>query len=89
MAIRQVALSVVDGATFCCIDNDPRKYGVRVNLRPRVTAHVLGFGAGFGGLDLWWEQNGAFVSISGPSLSKRELVQIARSMSQIAVPHAS
>lgn len=85
----QVELSEADGATFCCIDNDPRKYGIRVKLRPQVTAHLLDFGARFGGLDLWWEQNGAFVAVSGPFLSRRGLIQIARSMSQTAVPHGS
>jgi len=85
----RVTLSLVDGATFCCIDNDPRKYGIRVQLGPRIMAHLLDYGAGFGGLDLWWEEHGAFIAISGPHLTKTELVQIACSMSQTAVPRGS
>lgn len=84
-----MALSVAHGAAFCCIDNDPRKYGIRSRLRPGIMAHLLDFGAGFGGLDLWWEQTSAFIAISGPHLIKTELVQIARSVSQTAVPRGS
>jgi len=79
-------LSVADGATLCCIDNDPRKYGVRVKISRGIMGHMLSFGTGFGGLDLWWEQEGTFVAISSPSLNKHELIGIARSMSRTAVP---
>jgi len=37
-----VALSVADVAIDCCIDDDPRNYGTR-----------LDFGAGLGGPDYW------------------------------------
>jgi len=81
-----VELSVADGATLCCIDNDPRKYGVRVKISRGIMGHMLNFGTGFGGLDLWWEQDGAFVAISSPSLNYHELIAIARSISRTAVP---
>ncbi|MGI8968150.1 MAG: hypothetical protein ACR2GA_03490, partial [Chloroflexota bacterium] len=85
----QVALAVADGATFCCIHEDPRKYGIPVKLRSGITAHLLDFGVSIGSLDLWWEQSGSFVTVSGPRLSKVELVRIARSMSPTAVPKGS
>ncbi|MGI8968762.1 MAG: hypothetical protein ACR2GA_06635, partial [Chloroflexota bacterium] len=60
-----------------------------MKLRSGITAHLLDFGVSIGSLDLWWEQSDSFVTVSGPRLSKDELVRIARSMSPTAVPKGS
>jgi hypothetical protein len=51
-----------------------------------LTAHLLNVQAAFGGPILWWEQDGTYVAVSGPHLTKDDLVKIASSMSATAVP---
>jgi hypothetical protein len=79
-----IALRLVNGPAGCCLDADPRKRGQDVRLSAGLVAHFLNEQPEFGGPILWWHQEGAYVALSGPQLTKDELVKIATSMSQTA-----
>jgi len=81
-----VTLSVLDGPAGCCLASDPRKYGEATRLPGGRTAHLLNIQAEFGGPILWWQQDGAYIAVSGPHLTKDDLVKISSSMSNIAMP---
>jgi len=81
-----VDFSVVNGPAGCCLASDARKYGGATSLPGSLTAHLLNVQAAFGGPILWWEQDGTYVAVSGPHLTKDDLVKIASSMSATAVP---
>jgi hypothetical protein len=40
----------------------------------------------FGGPILWWQQDGTYIAVSGPHLTKDDLVKVAASMSKTATP---
>jgi outer membrane lipoprotein-sorting protein len=79
-----LALMALSGAAGCCLDNDPRKAGQAVALPNGLTAHYLNLEPAYGGPILWWEQEGAYVALSGPRRTRDELVKIAASMSKTA-----
>lgn len=79
-----VALRVVNGPAGCCLDDDPRKTGQAVALPNGLMAHYLPGPPEHGGPILWWQQEGAYLALSGPHLTKDELVRIAASMSRTA-----
>lgn len=79
-----VALSVLEGPAGCCLDADPRKGGKLVALPHGLSAHALPNEAQFGGPILWWEQDGAYLAISGPQLTAAQEVRVAASMSKTA-----
>jgi hypothetical protein len=79
------ALVVLNGPSGCCLDSDPRRVGLPVALPNGLAAHYLGqIGAQYGGDILWWEQSGSYVALSGPRLTRDDLVRIAASLSPIA-----
>ncbi|HEV8635996.1 MAG TPA: hypothetical protein VG370_17365, partial [Chloroflexota bacterium] len=63
---------------------DPRKGGQAVALPNGLTAHFLNMQPEYGGPILWWEQEGAYVALSGPRRTRDELVKIATSVSKTA-----
>lgn len=77
----QTALDVTEGPSGCCLDANGRKDGQWVVLPTGIRA---GAGTQNGGNMLWWDQDGTFVAVSGPVLSKDELLRIAGSMSETA-----
>lgn len=79
-----VALTVLNGPAGCCLDADPRKTGLSVTLPNGTVAHFLDVQPQYGGPILWWQQQGAYVALSGPHLTKDDLVQIAASTSPTA-----
>jgi hypothetical protein len=78
------ALRLLTGPAGCCIDQDGRKTGEDVSLPSGLAAHFFANPPQSGGPLLWWHQDGAFVSLSGPQLSKDDLVRIAASVSKTA-----
>jgi hypothetical protein len=82
---RSRSLDVFESFAGCCLDQDLRKWVNPVQLPDGVAAHRLALGPSFGGLYLWWEQAGTFVSISSPQLKQRQLLRIAGSMSKTAM----
>ncbi len=79
-----VALIVLEGSTGCCIDANPNLIGQPVRLANGVMAHPLPNEARFGGPILWWEQDGTYISVSGPHLTFAQESAIAVSMSRTA-----
>jgi outer membrane lipoprotein-sorting protein len=79
-----IALRVLNGPAGCCLDDDPRKGGQAVALPNGLTAHFLNMQPEYGGPILWWEQEGAYVALSGPRRTRDELVKIATSVSKTA-----
>jgi hypothetical protein len=77
------ALTVINGPAGCCLAALD-KGGETLNVSAGTTAHFLDNPAEFGGPTLWWEQDGAYVALSGPKLTKEDLVKIVGSMSQTA-----
>ncbi len=79
-----LVLHVVNGAAGCCLDADPRKYRNPVQLASGLTAYFLPVERQYGGNILWWQEEGTYVALSGPELSKDQLMQIATTMSSTA-----
>lgn len=78
------ALHVLNGPAGCCLDADPRKAGQTVVLANGTAAHFLDVQPEYGGPILWWQQEGTYVALSGPHLTRDELVKSADSMSKTA-----
>ncbi len=76
-------LSIEEGPIGCCLDADPRKYGGPTLPNGRA-ANLLDVGAQYGGLILWWDQEGTYLALSSATLSKGDLLRIAASMSKTA-----
>lgn len=77
-------LNVLNGPVGCCLSY---KAGTGVALPNGIPAHFIS-GQPEGGIGiLWWEQDGAYVSIDSThaSLSHAELMEIANSMSSSAL----
>ena len=78
-------LSIGEGPIGCCLDADPRRYGGPTLPNGRA-ANLLDVGAQYGGLILWWDQEGTYLALSSATLSKGDLLRIAASMSKTAGP---
>jgi len=78
------ALNVLNGPAGCCLDGDGRKNGEAVLIRGGITGHFLANQPQFGGPILWWQEDGAYVALSGPALTRTDLLRIAASMSKTA-----
>ena len=83
-----VGLSVAVGPEGCCRDADPRKITDGTPIRDGITAHYLNNQPEFGGPIPWWNESGAYVAVSGPHLTKEDLIEIAESMSDTATLNA-
>jgi hypothetical protein len=81
-----VELDVLNGRAGCCLDGDGRKGGEPVTIRGGITGHLLGGQPESGGAILWWQEDGAYVALSGPHLTRDDLIAIANSMSATANP---
>ncbi len=79
-----IALDVVIGPTDCC----PGFLQMRnedLKLPNGTTAHLIREQTNqYGGMTLWWPQDGATIALSGPDLTQDELIKIAASMSKTA-----
>jgi len=81
-----VGLRVVNGAPDCCPGLLPMK-SEEVTLPNGITAHLIRARTTvYGGMTLWWQQEGTLINISGPALTEEELLRIAASMSKTADP---
>jgi len=78
------ALSVGNGAAGCCIDQDARKGQDRIALPGGAIGHFLPNEPRFGGPILWVDEDGTFVAVSGPLLTRDEEIKIAASLSKTA-----
>lgn len=75
-------LRVTVGPAGCCLDTDmPRKRGEVIPIRGGIEGHFLINQPEFGGNILWWTEAGAYVALSGPTLTRADLVAISGSMS--------
>lgn len=85
-----VVLHLLEGPAGCCLDADRigttlRKGGELVTLPNGLEAHYLGgIQSEWGGPILWWIQEGTYLAIASPLLSKEEMLRIAGSMSATA-----
>lgn len=79
-----VELDVLNGPAGCCLDGDGRKAVNPVVIRGGITAYFLNIEPQYGGPILWWNENGAYVALSGPNQTKASLLEIAESMSPTA-----
>jgi len=77
-------LNIGEGPLGCCLDADPRKYDGATRLPNGRTAYLLNVGAHFGGLILWWDQEGTYIALSSADLNESHLVRMAGSMSATA-----
>jgi Tol biopolymer transport system component len=75
---------VINGPAGCCLDADPRKSEDTLTLPNHITAHFLQVEPQYGGPILWWQQEGTYIALSGPRLTKDVLTAIATSMSKTA-----
>ncbi|HLN62752.1 MAG TPA: sigma-E factor regulatory protein RseB domain-containing protein [Symbiobacteriaceae bacterium] len=76
-----VELDVLNGPAGCCLDGDGRKAGEPVTIRSGIEGHFIGNTPAAGGPILWWQEGGAYVALSGPHLTRDQLIAIANSMS--------
>ncbi|MBI2954940.1 MAG: zf-HC2 domain-containing protein [Chloroflexi bacterium] len=79
-----IQLTVFNAPAGSGMDADQRKSGQPIALPNAITAHFFDMQPQYGGPILWWQQDGAYVALSGPHLSKDDLIKIAGSMSNIA-----
>ena len=79
-----VALDVVNGTPDCC-PGLMRLKSEDAKLPNSVSAHLIRQRTNqYGGMTLWWQQDGTSIVISGPNLTQDDLVKIAASMSRTA-----
>ena len=84
MADSRLALQVLNGPAGCCLDADPRRRRNAVKLPTNITGYFLPIEPVYGGPILWWQQEGAYIALSGPQLTRDELVRISASTSSTA-----
>jgi len=78
-------LSVASGPAGCCLDADPRKMvGGGTPIRKGSEARFIPVEPEFGGNILWWNEDGAYIALSGPHLTQEDLFAIAESLSPTA-----
>ncbi len=78
------AMLVLNGPQGCCLDAGGNVAGETVDLGNGTTAHYLPGVPESGGPILWWDQEGSYIALSGPNLTKDDLLKIAGSMSKSA-----
>jgi len=79
-----VGLDVMNGTLDCCPGLLPLK-SEDVRLPNGITAHLIRERTTiYGGMTLWWQQDGTMLVISGPDLTQEDLLRIAASMSRTA-----
>jgi outer membrane lipoprotein-sorting protein len=77
-----VGLIVVNGNPDCC-PGSLQFQSEEINLPNGIAAHLVRTQTTmYGGMTLWWVQEGTHIEISGPELSEEELITIAASMSR-------
>lgn len=80
-----IGMIVRDGEAGTELDADPRKDGEAVTLPDGTPAHFLPLEPlTYHGPVLWWVHGKVFVAVSGPNLTKDELIRVAASMSETA-----
>lgn len=79
-----VGVRVTVGQEGCCLDADPRKFGGGTPIRGGIPGTYIPNQPEFGGPILWWNEDGAYIALSGPQLAEDDLVEIAESMSSTA-----
>lgn len=78
-------LSVYSGPLGCCIDADPNKMVAGgTPIRDGREARFIPNQPEFGGNILWWQEDGAYVALSGPHLTEEDLFAIAEFLSPTA-----
>lgn len=84
-----IVLKILNGPTGCCLDADPRKANGAITLTDGTRAHFLSGSPTYGGPIVWWQQDGTYIALSGPQMTKEELIDIAETMSPTAeFPHS-
>ncbi len=79
------ALTVLNGPVGCCLDGlSPKHDGEPLTLPNGIAAHFLAGTPETGGPVLWWQQEGAYLALSGSNETKDDLVTIAASLSKTA-----
>ncbi|MGE5141516.1 MAG: LolA family protein [Rudaea sp.] len=78
-----IALTVVNGPPDCCAELEAVQ-GEDVKLPDGTLAHIILDPGEGGGWLLWWETQGALIKISGPDLTRSDLITIASSMDRNA-----
>lgn len=79
-----VGLDVVNGTPDCCPGLLPLE-SEEVILPNGITARLIRQPTTlYGGMTLWWQQDGTTLVLSGPDLTQDDLVKIAASMSKTA-----
>ncbi len=79
-----IAMTLLNGPVGCCLDSDSSHGGETIKFPNGITGHFLGGGPEMGGPILWWNQEGAYLALSGPHLDQATLVKVAVSMSKTA-----
>ena len=78
-------LRVSSGPLGCCIDADPNKMVAGgTPIRDGREARFIPNQPEFGGNILWWQEDGAYVALSGPHLTEEDLFAIAEFLSPTA-----
>jgi outer membrane lipoprotein-sorting protein len=79
-----IGLTIVNAPLDCCSGLRIVK-GEDIKLTTGVAAHLIQDPEDeSGGWTLWWEQDGATVKLSGPNLTREDLIKIAGSMDKTA-----
>lgn len=80
-----IGMIVRNGEAGTELDADPRKDGEAVTLPDGTPAHFLPLESlTYHGPVLWWHRDTVFIAVSGPNLTKDELIRVAASMSVTA-----
>lgn len=82
---QSIGLRVTNGPAGCCLDSDPGKAVGETLIRNGLTGHFLINQPEFGGPILWWQEGGTYIALSGPDLTKTDLLTVANSMSSTAL----
>lgn len=77
-------LTVLNGPAGSCLAADSRKTGEAIILRDNIAGHFIKNQPEFGGPIIWWEEDGSYVALSSPYLTRDELAEIANTMSPYA-----
>jgi len=81
----KAALKVLEGPAGCCLAAEPASGGQAVALPNALVAHSLtGTTQGIETALLWWQQDGAYIAISGRPELKEDMLTMAGSMSKTA-----
>lgn len=82
----ELTLQVLTGPAGCCLDADPRRAQNPIMLADGIQAHFIRVDPAYGGSILWFQKDGSYIALSGPTMTENDLIGFAESLELLETP---